>query len=111
MRRVDPPYFGLARFVREWVPLIHFTRSRERGEYGGEVVERYGGDGPDQKEYWTIRVDDANWLLMRCYYPCGVSLDTDRPEDLPAFEAIARAVGARQVGWRYRWRKFRDRLS
>ena len=54
MARVEPPYFGLARFGREWVPSILFTRGRDRAEFvrladwlcrefGAEVVERYGG--------------------------------------------------------------------
>jgi hypothetical protein len=122
MARVEPPYFGLAQFGREWVPSIVFTRSRDRAEFarlagwlcrefGAEVVERYGGAGEEDKEYWTLRVAGSDWLLMRCFYPRGISLDGHRPADLPAFEAIARAVGARPVGWRYRWLRFRRWLA
>jgi hypothetical protein len=122
MPRVEPPYFGLARYGRNWVPSIHFSRSRDRAEFlrladslcrdhGGTVVERYGSDDEDAKEYWTIAVGESRWLLMRCFYPHGISLDSDRPADLPAFEAIARAVGARPVGWRYRWAAFRRRFA
>ena len=67
MATVEPPYFGLARFGREWVPSIVFSGSRDRGEFlrladwlcrefAAEVVERYGGQGIDDKEYWTLRV-------------------------------------------------------
>jgi hypothetical protein len=118
MARVQPPYLGLARFGRAWVPSIVFARDRDRAEFvrladwlcrefGAEVVERYGGEAEQDKEYWTLRVAGSDWLLMRCFYPHGISLDGSRPADLPAFEAIARAVGARPVGWRYRWVRFR----
>lgn len=118
MGRVEPPYFGLARYGREWVPSIVFTRSRDRSEFlrlaewlcrdfGGEVVERYGGEDEDAKEYWTIRVGESRWMLSRCFYPVGISLDSDHGPDLPTFETIAREVAARPVGWRYRWLRFR----
>lgn len=118
MAKVEPPYFGLVRFGREWVPSIFFTRSRDRAEFVRlaewlgrefhvEVAERYGGEGEDSKEYWTLRVGNSNWLLMRCFYPSGISLDGSRPDDLPAFEAIGKAVGASPVGWRYRWVQIR----
>jgi hypothetical protein len=76
-------------------------------EFGAVVVERYGGEGPDNKEYWTLRVGASDWMLMRCYYPHGISLDSHSPVDLPAFERIAAAVGAKPVAWRYRWIRFR----
>jgi hypothetical protein len=121
MSRPEPPLFGLARYGRDWVPNIHFTRSRDRREflrlaewlcreYHGEVAEHYGGEGEDHKEYWTIRIGESDWLLMRCFYPYGISLGTDRAADLPTFEAIAQQVGARPVGWRYRWLRFRRSL-
>ena len=50
-------------------------------------------------------------MLCRCYYPVGISLDSDSPADLPKFEAIAKSVDARPVGWRYRWMRLRRRLS
>jgi hypothetical protein len=119
--RIETPYFGLARYGRDRVPSVVFTSSRDRGEFlrlagwicrdfGGEVVERYGGDGEDHKEYWTIRVGEARWMLCRCFFPRGISLDTDLPSDLPAFEEIARLIGARSVGWRYRWLRLRRKL-
>lgn len=122
MPRPEPPLFGLARYGRDWVPNIYFTHSRYRAEfvrlagwlcreYHGQVVKRYGGEGDDQKEYWTIRVGESDWLLMRCFYPHGISLGTDRPDDLPTFEAIAKQVGARPVGWRHRWLRLRRRLA
>ncbi|MCC2668632.1 MAG: hypothetical protein K0Q72_1103, partial [Armatimonadetes bacterium] len=122
MAKIEPPYCGLARFGREWIPVVVFTASRDRAEFlrlgewlcrefGAEVVERYGGEGPDNKEYWTLRVAESDWLLMRCFYPHGISLDSNSPRDLPKFERIAQAVGAVPVGWRYRWARFRRRLS
>jgi len=122
MARVEPPYFGLGTFGREWVPMIVFTASRDRAEFlrladwlcrefSVEVVERYGGSGEDDKEYWTLRSPASDWLLMRCFYPRGISLDSTSPRDLPVFERIAVAVGAVPVGWRYRWARFRRRLG
>jgi hypothetical protein len=122
MAKGDPPCFGLMRFGREWVPSIVFTRSRDRGEFvrladwlcrdfRAEVVSRYGGEGEQDKEYWTLRVAGSDWLLMRCFYPSGISLDGRHLTDLPAFEAIACAVGASPVGWRYRWVRFRRWLQ
>lgn len=117
----EPPIIGLAPYGREWVPALVLTRSRERREFlilaewlcrefRAEVVERYGGEGEEDKEYWTLRVDGSDWLLMRCYYPIGVSLNGGSMGDLPAFEAIGRAVHAAPVGWRYRWLRFRRRF-
>jgi hypothetical protein len=122
MARVEPPYIGLSRYGRTWVPGILFARSRDRAEFirladwlcrefAAEVVKRYGGEGEQDKEYWTLRVAGSDWLLMRCFYPHGISLDGQCQEDLPAFEAIARAVGARPVGWRYRWLRCRRWLT
>jgi hypothetical protein len=122
MARVEPPYFGLARYGREWVPVIVFTRSRDRAEfvrladwlcqeYRVEVVERYGGDRADDKDYWTLRSTGSDWLLMRCFYPHGISLDSKSPRDLPVFERIAAVVGAKPIGWRYRWLRFRRWLD
>jgi hypothetical protein len=122
MAKVEPPYFGLGQLGREWVPTIFFTRSRDRAEFlrladwlsrefHGEVVERYGGEGKEDKEYWTLRIAGSDCLLMRCFYPHGISLDGRRTTDLPAFEAIARAIGAQPVGWRYRWVRFRRWLA
>lgn len=118
MAKVEPPYWGLARYGRDWVPTVVFSRARDRAEFlrlaewlgrefAAEVVKRYGGEGPDDKEYWTLRVGASDWMLMRCYYPLGISLDSYSPADLPAFERIAAAVGAKPVGWRYRWIRFR----
>ena len=118
MAKIEPPYFGLVRQGREWVPAIVFTTSRSRAEFlrlaewlcrefDAEVIERHGGEGPDEKEYWMLRVAGADWLLMRCFYPHGISLDSNSPGDLPHFERIVRAVGARPVGWRYRWVQLR----
>jgi hypothetical protein len=112
MARIEPPYLGLARLGREWVPSILFTHSRDRAEFlrladwlyrefSAEVVERYGGESAD-KEYWTLRHAGSDWLLMRCFYPRGISLGGQHPADLPAFEAIAQAVAARPYGWRFR---------
>jgi hypothetical protein len=99
-----------------------FTAARDRPEFlrladwlcrefGAAVVERYGGDGADDKEYWTLRAGGSDWLLMRCFYPRGISLDSKSPRDLPVFERIAAAVGAVPVGWRYRWVRFRRWLA
>ena len=98
--KLEPPFIGLAPFGRDWVPDIFFTRSRDRGEFlrladrlcrefRAEVVERYGGEGEEAKEYWTLRVDGSDWLLMRCFYPRGISLNGGSMKDLPAFESIA----------------------
>lgn len=122
MAKVEPPYFWLGCYGREWVPGIVFTRSRDRAEFvrladwlcrefGAEVVERYGGPGAEDKEYWTLRGAGSHWLLMRCFYPHGISLDGKSGRDLPVFERIAAAVGAVPVGWRYRWIRFRRWLS
>lgn len=122
MGKVEPPYLSLAPYMREWPPGLLFTRSRDRGEFlrladwlcgefGADVIERYGGGGEDDKEYWTLQVAGSDWLLMRCFYPRGISLWGPRADDLPAFEAIAQAVGARSHGLRYRWRRFCRRLA
>lgn len=120
--RVQPPYFGLCQYGREWVPVVVFANTRDRAEFlrladwlchefGADVVERYGGAGVEDKEYWTLRVGRSEWMLMRCFYPHGISLDTNSPGDLPVFERIAAAVGAVPVGWQYRWVRFRRWLS
>ena len=122
MARIVPPYFGLAQYGREWVPSVVFTTTLDRAEFvriadwlcrefGAEVVKRYGNEAPDGKEYWTLRAGGSEWLLMRCYYPRGISLDSNSPADLPMFERIAAAVGAVPVGWRYRWVRFRRWLA
>ncbi|MFL5343081.1 MAG: hypothetical protein ACJ8F7_23360 [Gemmataceae bacterium] len=122
MATVEPPNFWLGRYGREWVPGILFTRSRDRAEFirladwlcrefGAEVVERYGGEGEEDKEYWTLRASGSDWLLMRCFYPRGISLDGKSPRDLEVFERIAAAVGAAPVGWRHRWVRFRRWLA
>lgn len=122
MARPEPPIIGLAPYGRDWVPNIFLTSRRDRGEFLGfaewlcrefpaQVIERYGGEGEEAKEYWTLRVDGSDWLLMRCYYPRGISLAAHSMTDLPAFEAIARAVCASPVGWRYRWLRILRRLS
>jgi len=121
MKTVEPPYLYLWQRGREWAPGIQFTSSRERSEFvrladwlvcefGAEVVERRGGQSPEDKEYWTLRSAGSQWLLSRCYYPRGIDLAGEHVADLPAFEAIAREVGARPFGWRYRWFRFRSWL-
>ncbi|WP_020470422.1 hypothetical protein [Zavarzinella formosa] len=122
MAKVDSPYVGLVRFGREWAPSIFFTRDRDRAEFlrlagwlcqrfRAEVIDRYGGEEAESKEYWTLRVGESDWLLMRCFCPGGISLDGKHQTDLPAFEAIAREVGASPVGWRYRWVRLRRWLG
>lgn len=121
MGKVEPPYIGLAPYGCAWAPSIFFTRNRDReeflgladwlcGQFGADVIERYGGSGEDDKEYWTLRVAGSDWLLMRCFYPTGISLSGQCAGDLPAFEEIARAIGARPIGWRYHWLRLRRRV-
>lgn len=61
MAKIQPPYFGLARCGREWVPVVVFTASRDRAEFlrladwlcrefHAQVVKRHGGEGTDDKE-------------------------------------------------------------
>jgi hypothetical protein len=118
----EPPLIALASVGRDWAPGVLFTESRDRAEFvrlaewlcrefGAEVVERYGGDREEDKEYWTLRVAGSDWLLIRSYYPRGISLHGPSMKDLPAFEAIARAVNASPIGWRYRWLRLRRRLG
>ncbi|QEH39188.1 hypothetical protein OJF2_78000 [Aquisphaera giovannonii] len=78
--------------------------------FRAEVVERCGGEREEEKEHRTFRVPGSGWMLMRCFDPRGISLDGKRPEDLPAFEAMAEAVGAWPVGRRYRRVRPRRRL-
>ena len=122
MGNAEPPYIGLARYGRVWVPSIFFTRERDREEFlrlagwlceefGADIVERYGGKGEDDKEYWTLRVAGSDWMLMRCFCPKGISLGGQNAADLPAFEVIARAIGARPVGWRYHWLRLRRKVG
>lgn len=114
MRNFEDAYFGLAPYGADWVPALIFTRNRDRAlfleianwlntQFDLQLVEDYGTPSDDGKEYRTYRTSHSKWMLSRCYYPLGISLDSDSAKDLAVFEMIASIVNAKSVGWRYRW--------
>jgi hypothetical protein len=121
MRTFDDAYFGLVQYGSAWVPSLIFTRDRDRAlvleiadwltsQFELHLVEEYGDPSEDGKEYWTYRTTNSKWMLMRCYYPCGISLDRDSSEDFATFEMIATTINAKSLGWRYRWTRFQRRF-
>ena len=114
--------FGLIPYGADWVPSLFFTEHRDRDvflwiadwlktKFSLNLIEEYGATSPDGKEYWTFETDHSRWMLMRCYFPRGISLDSDSPRDLATFEDIARSVGAKPIGWRYRWACIQRRFA
>lgn len=103
--------------TREWVACLSFDRDDRQAlaavaawlgrELGAVVTERYGGPEPWAKEYWWARVAGADLLLIR---KDGLSLGGERRHN-ELVVSIARAFGARFVGWRWRvwqlWRRLR----
>jgi hypothetical protein len=77
MRWPPPPFFViLARRPFSWYPCLELTNDDDRdafqaiaarlvNEFRGEIVERYGGDGPADKEYWWFDIESKRLLLMR----------------------------------------------
>ncbi len=111
-----PPYFYLG---RRWSPGLLFSRERGRelfvriasrlaAEFGALVVEAYGGQGEESKEYWTLQIGGSRLLLMRTFYPTGIALCGESWQNVATVEAVARAFGARPIGWRCRALRLRD---
>jgi hypothetical protein len=121
MRTFDDACFGLVQYGSDWVPSLIFTRDRDRAlfleiadwltsQFDLHLVEEYGHPSEDGKEYWTYHTSNSKWMLMRCYYPCGISLDSDSSKDFATFEMIATTINAKSVGWRYRWARLQRRF-
>lgn len=121
MREFGDARFGLVTNGTDWVPWIWFTDSRDRAtfleiadwiqsQFDLQLVEKYGSTAEDAKEYWTYTRNSSKWMLMRCYYPLGISLDGYSPYDLSDFEKLARQCKAKPVGWRYRFARFQRRF-
>ncbi len=113
MRDSDNAVMGLVNFGTDWVPTILFTTVRDRKlfleiaswlqtQFDLELVEEYGSQAEDGKEYWTFMHNTSKWMLLRCFYPHGISLDGYSPHDLLDFEVIGSEFNAKPVGWRYR---------
>ena len=119
MRWPSPPFFViLAPRPFRWSPCLELTTDSDRDvfqtiaarlvdEFGGEIVERYGGDGPADKEYWWIDIESNRYLLMR-KDGMGIGLMGERWADIELIVRIARRFDARFVGWRWKlWRLLR----
>src|SRR5688500_7779122 len=108
------PYFIiLSRRGLGWYPCVEFTTSGDRNmfqaiaerlvtQFQGEVVERYGGVGPGDKEYWWIDIASKRQLLMRKGAPIGIGLIGNDLSDIELFVRIAEHFGARLIGWRWK---------
>ncbi|MBA3312317.1 MAG: hypothetical protein M3552_08250 [Planctomycetota bacterium] len=114
------PFFViLGRRRLRWYPCLEFTIDGRRetflkianrlvDEFAGQVVERYGGHGDADKEYWWIDIESKHLLLMRKEEPIGIGLLGDGPTDIELVARIAQRFEARFVGWRWRiWRLVR----
>ncbi|WP_149499987.1 hypothetical protein [Roseiconus lacunae] len=121
MRDFDNAVIGLVTYGADWVPTIIFTDARDRklflkiagwlqSKFDLELVEEYGSTAEDGKEYWTFNHNNSKWMLLRCYYPHGISLDGYSPHDLNDFETISAVCSAKPVGWRYRVARLQRRL-